>query len=176
MPFHIMETKDQTYTMASSLNERQKWLKLHDWALLGTWNLEDLWILLLNCIMCPQEQYQIRIDVRYKQAESVKDRLKPWSQVIHSNHTCGGPTWMWNGTPMTFSNQLLCHSCMERHPNTIFRNDKAQRARPRPAAVVSIWRSTCTTSSDPYPAQSHMGTYSWTLSLLDFSGTNYGRP
>ena len=112
MPFHIMETKDQTYTMASSLNERQKWLKLHDWALLGTWNLEDLWKLLLNCISCVHKN-GIKFIKTY-----VTNRLKlskfARGQVIHRlNHTCEGQTWMWNGTPITFSNQLLCHSCID---------------------------------------------------------------
>ena len=60
-----------------------------------------------NCFMCPQ-QYQSCIDVSHKQADSVKDRR---GQVIHRlNHTCGGQTCVRNGTPMTFSNLLLCHS------------------------------------------------------------------
>ena len=74
MPFHkTMETKDHTYTMALSLNERQIWLNcIIEPSLfarsrclsfpsktvgepLGTWNLEELWELLLNCFMCPQQ-------------------------------------------------------------------------------------------------------------------------
>ena len=42
----------------------------YTWAWLGTWNLKDLWELLLNCFMCPQQQYQ---SCSYRQTGSVED-------------------------------------------------------------------------------------------------------
>ena len=53
--------------------------------------------------MCPQQQYQICIDARYKQADSVNDRPRSGNS----------------------------HTFVEKHPNIIFWNDKARPHRAR---------------------------------------------
>ena len=76
MPFHIMETKLNLHS-GFIFEWETELVELHDWASLGTWNLEDLWKLLpelFHVSKCPQQQYQICIDVSHKQADSVKDR------------------------------------------------------------------------------------------------------
>ena len=66
--------------------------------------------------MCLQQQYQICIDVSHKQADSVKDRPR--------TDLCA--EWYTNDIL-----QSVVVPFVERHPNTIFRNDKAHPHRAR---------------------------------------------
>ena len=157
------------------MRDRSGWNCIELYWVPGIWKICENYCWTVSCV----HNSSIKFVYTY-----VTNRLKvskiTGGQVIHKlNHTSGGQTWMWNhGTPMTFSNQLLCHSCMERHPNTIFRIDKAHKARPRQAKcqvhTSQFLKEYNTQRSLPSPG--HMGPTAELLSVLDFSGTNYGRP
>ena len=115
------------YTMALSVNERQNWLKLHDWAWLeaGIWKICENCCWTVSCVHTPQ-QYQSCIDFTDRLAVSKIAR----GQVVHRlNYTFGGQTWMRNGTSMTFSNPLLCHSWRRIRTPSSGTNARPHRAR-----------------------------------------------
>ena len=121
--------------------------------------------------MCPQQH--IKFVQTYITNRLIISNIAR-GQVIHRlNHTCGGQTWMRNSTPMTFSNPL-CHSWMERHPNTIFRNDTARPHRV-PVASLSVFGGAQHRANGSLASPGHNGTNHWTVGPTTGKAVN-GRP
>ena len=119
MLFHIIETKDQTYTiMALSLNERQNCLELHDW-------VPEIRKICANCgwtVSCVHSN-NIKAVRRYRQTGSVKDRPRSGCPQTEPH------LWRTDLIAERYINDVLqpvVVPFVNRHPNTIFRNDNAR--------------------------------------------------
>ena len=183
MSFHIMERKDQTYTMASSLNERQEFgLKLHDWALFGYLEsgrsvktvIAELYHVSITITVSNSYRRTLQTGWKCQRSPEVRSSTHLTTPVEDSLE-CGMVHQWRSPTSVPF-----VHGEVSEHHSGTIRPIRHVLVTP----LLSVFEEAHHRANGSLPSPGHMGpTTAWTLSeleqggpWLEFSVTNYGRP